>query len=311
MTDSDEGLENWQNRLYELQGHRCAKISKSIRSVGSEIRTLPTFDGLANLEEFLEQFLVQVPDSQKMQALASAFRATASRWWNGHKQIIKSLGDCQNFLRLRFIERPQEVQNKYNGRTDPREHLEQCYAAWKNVPHEEWVHRFVHTLESAAKNWYAKAELRHGTLRGVNLADSFILTFAVDDECPSLDAAVRLIHAKVFDDEEVMQYQPNWEKTEANAVECYNLAFDDEDDPRNISIPESEGHCEVHGPKLEMPDVTQPLKTRKINIGSTEEPKFATIGNYWDEEMVSKVTELLHEYQDLFPTKFSEMKGIL
>ena len=27
--------------------------------------------------------------------------------------------------------------------------------------------------------------------------------------------------------------------------------------------------------------------------------------------MVSKVTELLHEYQDLLPTKFSEMKGIL
>ena len=27
--------------------------------------------------------------------------------------------------------------------------------------------------------------------------------------------------------------------------------------------------------------------------------------------MVSKVTQLLHEYQDLCPTKFSEMKGIL
>ena len=27
--------------------------------------------------------------------------------------------------------------------------------------------------------------------------------------------------------------------------------------------------------------------------------------------MVSKVTELLHDYQDLFPMKFSEMKGIL
>ena len=37
-------------------------------------------------------------------------------------------------------------------------------------------------------------------------------------------------------------------------------------------------------------------------------PKYATIGDYWDEEMVSKVTELLHEYQGLFPTKFSEMK---
>ena len=27
--------------------------------------------------------------------------------------------------------------------------------------------------------------------------------------------------------------------------------------------------------------------------------------------MVSKVTKLLHEYQDLFPMKFPEMKGIL
>ena len=57
--------------------------------------------------------------------------------------------------------------------------------------------------------------------------------------------------------------------------------------------------------------MTQPLKTRQVNIGSEEMPKYATIGDYWDEEMVSKVTELLHEYQDLFPMKFSEMKGIL
>ena len=40
-------------------------------------------------------------------------------------------------------------------------------------------------------------------------------------------------------------------------------------------------------------------------------PKYATIGDYWDKEMVSKVTELLHEYQDVFPMKLSEMKGIL
>ena len=40
-------------------------------------------------------------------------------------------------------------------------------------------------------------------------------------------------------------------------------------------------------------------------------PKYATIGDYWDEEMVSKVTQLLHEYQDLFLMKFLEMKGIL
>ena len=57
--------------------------------------------------------------------------------------------------------------------------------------------------------------------------------------------------------------------------------------------------------------MTQPLKTQTVNIGSEENPKYATIGDYWDDEMVSKVTQLLHDYQDLFLTKFSEMKGIL
>ena len=67
----------------------------------------------------------------------------------------------------------------------------------------------------------------------------------------------------------------------------------------------------MQGPVIEAPEVHQPLKTRTVNIGSEEQPKLATIGDYWDDEMVSKVTQLLHEYQDLFPTKFSEMKGIL
>ena len=85
MTDSDEGLENWQSRLYELHGHRYARITKSIRWVGTETRTVPIFDGLTNLEEFIVQFSEQIPDSQKMETLNSAFRATAARWWDGHK----------------------------------------------------------------------------------------------------------------------------------------------------------------------------------------------------------------------------------
>ena len=86
MTDSDEGLENWQNRLYELHGHRCARITKSLRWLGSQTRVLPTFDGLTDPEDFIEQFSEQVPDSQKMETLDSAFRATVARWWNSNKK---------------------------------------------------------------------------------------------------------------------------------------------------------------------------------------------------------------------------------
>jgi hypothetical protein len=48
----------------------------------------------------------------------------------------------------------------------------------------------------------------------------------------------------------------------------------------------------------------------KVNIGTVENPKMASIGDYWDEKTVESITELLREYNDLFPTTFTEMKGI-
>lgn len=47
-----------------------------------------------------------------------------------------------------------------------------------------------------------------------------------------------------------------------------------------------------------------PLKVRKENIRLETKPKYATIGDYWDEDNVSKITYFLHEYRELFPTKF-------
>jgi hypothetical protein len=37
----------------------------------------------------------------------------------------------------------------------------------------------------------------------------------------------------------------------------------------------------------------------------------ASIGDYWDEQTIEIITELLHEYSDLFPTTFTKMKGIV
>jgi hypothetical protein len=56
---------------------------------------------------------------------------------------------------------------------------------------------------------------------------------------------------------------------------------------------------------------TEPIKTWKVNIGTIENPKFAQIGDYWSEETIKKISYLLREYQDIFPTKISEMKGIV
>ena len=86
---------------------------------------------------------------------------------------------------------------------------------------------------------------------------------------------------------------------------------EDDDYPRNINIRETEGCCEVWGPPIEDPDIIAPLKTKQVNIGIDVEPKYAILGDYWDDAMVDKVIELLHEYQDLFPTKIMDLKGII
>lgn len=84
-----------------------------------------------------------------------------------------------------------------------------------------------------------------------------------------------------------------------------------EEDPRNTGIPESKGQCKIVGPKVEVPDISKPLKTKQVNIGSKVQPKFTNIGGYWDEDTMDKVAELLREYQDLFLTNFYDLKGIV
>ena len=54
-----------------------------------------------------------------------------------------------------------------------------------------------------------------------------------------------------------------------------------------------------------------PLKIKKVNIGSPENLEFSNIRDHWDDETVGNITDLLHEFQYLFPTKFLEMNGIV
>jgi hypothetical protein len=54
-----------------------------------------------------------------------------------------------------------------------------------------------------------------------------------------------------------------------------------------------------------------PIKVNKVNIRTIEHPKMANIGDYWDETIVERITELLCGYNDFFPTTFTEMKGIV
>jgi hypothetical protein len=46
-------------------------------------------------------------------------------------------------------------------------------------------------------------------------------------------------------------------------------------------------------------------------LESNENPKMESIGDYWDERILERITKLLREYSDMFPKTFTEMKGIV
>jgi hypothetical protein len=89
---------------------------------------------------------------------------------------------------------------------------------------------------------------------------------------------------------------------------CYNINVVEDNDPRNVNITETEGQRDVVGPGVELDFIGQPINIKKIDIGTEQTPKLANVGDYWDTATIDKITELLREYQDLFPTKFTDMK---
>jgi hypothetical protein len=95
-------------------------------------------------------------------------------------------------------------------------------------------------------------------------------------------------------------------------LSCYHVQEEalDEDNPHNIKITEIEGEREVEGPSLALDVFVEPIKVNKVNIGTNDNPKMASVGDYWDEQTIERIIELLHEYNDLFPTTFTNMKGV-
>jgi hypothetical protein len=52
-SESEEALENWQNKMYEVSTRICARLTREVCCIDTIVSNLPTFDGLNPLETFL------------------------------------------------------------------------------------------------------------------------------------------------------------------------------------------------------------------------------------------------------------------
>lgn len=161
-------------------------------------------------------------------------------------------------------------------------------------------------------NWYLETELIHGSADQYDMKESFILTVSFHNGFHCIDDSLQEIRARIFQTpNELMTWvHPNLNMQLQHTIECYNMVAEEgEEDSRNINIPKLEGQREVAGPEVEIPNITQPINTKQVNISSEAKPKFMCIGYYQDEDTVGKVVELLHEYQELFLMNFTKLQG--
>jgi hypothetical protein len=220
-------------------------------------------------------------------------------------------------LRIRLdIEQIYNKQQKYEGLGTLAEHLKECQTLWKMTPPEEWPHHFIHTLEGIPANWYTNQELRKGTRTWETLRKNFIITFSFKDENPNINTALKWIKRVILMEqpkvEILTEEQQQNKKTVKELLSCYHVQEEapEEDDPCDIHIKEVKGERNVEGPPIESEVIFAPIRIKKVNIDTVEQPKMARIGDYWDEQTVESIIELLREYSDLFPTTFTKMKGI-
>jgi hypothetical protein len=116
-SDSEEALENWHNKMYEVSTRRCARLTTEVRWISTTVSNLPTFDGLNPLETFLSNFEESVPMQKILLEMDEALKATRSRWWGTHKNNIIDWVQCRTLMTTWFSEKVESCEVRYTGRS--------------------------------------------------------------------------------------------------------------------------------------------------------------------------------------------------
>jgi hypothetical protein len=72
--------------------------------------------------------------------------------------------------------------------------------SWRSIPKEEWVHKFINTLDTTPINWYLQEELRLATTYWYGMTQKFIATFVFEIQYPIVDQDLQIERKKVFEE---------------------------------------------------------------------------------------------------------------
>ena len=67
-----------------------------------EVRDLPMYDWLSEVDYFLNIFEIEVSEQQHFEALKWVLRATPARWWGMHQGIFEDWHECRRMMHMHF-----------------------------------------------------------------------------------------------------------------------------------------------------------------------------------------------------------------
>jgi hypothetical protein len=128
--------------------------------------------------------------------------------------------------------------------------------AWRNIPQDQWVHKFINTLDTTPINWYLQAELRLITTDWEGMNQNFVTTFLFESQYLSVDQALKIVRRRVFEEASSLpleQKEDEWTAPLQKMQGFYNINADEDDDPRKVNLAKTEGQRDVEGPGVELP----------------------------------------------------------
>ena len=145
--------------MHEVSLQKCGLIMQSLCQVGTETVQLLVYDGLPELYEFLVEFEDKVSEPQWLMALDKALKATPTCWWVTYKKSITGWSQCHRLMPVCFGDVEVYHTERYDGRSNPGNHLIECQTLWASRPNDEWVHVFIHMLDEMSQSWYVSFDL--------------------------------------------------------------------------------------------------------------------------------------------------------
>jgi hypothetical protein len=110
------------------------------------------------------------------------------------------------------------------------------------------VHKLIKMLDTMPINCYLQEELCLTTIDWQGMTQNSVATFLFEIHHPTVDQALQVVGQKVFEEAPNLPLEKDedeWTAPLQKLQGCYNINVDEDDDPRNVNIVETEGQRDI------------------------------------------------------------------